>query len=269
MKITFLVNRDIASNLALNLLLPLLLKHQVTIFLSAKVGRPGKKPEALERLRFFEQNLFNEIVFPLAAQSPDSHPGRCRSFDEIGALIANPPQELNTINFEPGLAQLRQADPDLIVSIRYGAILKDAAIAVPRLGVINLHSGLLPDYRGVMASFWAMLNGEQQLGCSLHYINSSEIDQGDILAQSYLPVEPGRSYLWHVLQLYYGGSGLIEAAIEEFEHGRKPAATPQTGGGGYYTFPSAAELAEFTQAGFSLFDTAEMTDFVRQHFLSA
>ena len=49
----------------------------------------------------------------------------------------------------------------------YRRILKAAAIQIPRHGVLNLHSGLLPAYKGLMATFWATLNGEEEIGCTL------------------------------------------------------------------------------------------------------
>jgi methionyl-tRNA formyltransferase len=71
--------------------------------------------------------------------------------------------------------------------------------------VINLHSGLLPNYRGVMATFWTLLNGDKQLVTSLHFIDDSTIDTGGIIANSTLLVQQDESYLWHVLSLYIWG----------------------------------------------------------------
>jgi methionyl-tRNA formyltransferase len=168
MKITLLANRDLASNLALNQLLPRLSQHhQLQVFLSSRVGSGTDLPEPLRMLKFFEQTLFNDILFP----SLD----RCRSgnglysFSQLAQFAASPITVLNQINSEGGLATLAASSPDLVICIRYGGILKDRVIAIPRHGVINLHSGLLPDYRGVMATFRALLHGETEIGTTLHY----------------------------------------------------------------------------------------------------
>ena len=51
-----------------------------------------------------------------------------------------------------------------------------------RLGVINLHGGLSPDYRGADCTFWALYNGEpENIGCTLHYIDAG-IDTGKVIA---------------------------------------------------------------------------------------
>jgi methionyl-tRNA formyltransferase len=65
MNITLLANRDLASNLALNQLLPRLSEqHQLRVFLSSQVGSAANLPEPLRLLKFFEQTLFNDILFP-------------------------------------------------------------------------------------------------------------------------------------------------------------------------------------------------------------
>ena len=86
MKITILANKDLASCIALNRLLPLLQDHELYIFLSAKVGKSDTLPQALLDLNFYEQRLFNNIVFPLAtALGIDS--AALKTFDAIGKDI--------------------------------------------------------------------------------------------------------------------------------------------------------------------------------------
>ena len=181
MNICLLSNQDLASNFALNLLLPLLAeKHHTRVFLSSKVGGNQALPGELAQLAFFEQGLFNDLLFP--ALDSGSPTGTLLSFRQLSRYTSQPINILNRINSEESLAVLGESETDLILSIRYGGILREQAIALPRLGVINLHSGLLPDYRGVMATFRAMLNGEQKIGTTLHYISDPGIDTGDIIA---------------------------------------------------------------------------------------
>jgi methionyl-tRNA formyltransferase len=105
-------------------------------------------------------------------------------------------------------------EPDLIVSIRFGQILEEPVIAVPRIGVINLHSGLLPAYKGVMASFWSLLNGERQLGTTLHWITDSKIDSGAIISTQQQQVDTSKTYLQQVLSLYEPGARQITEAVK-------------------------------------------------------
>jgi len=271
MNIVLLANNDIASNYAINHLLHGLTMHKVTIFLSASVGAASRSqqdttPQGLRDLRFFEQHLFNDIVFPLL---PLDSPSTLKSFAQIGQLLGKPVEHIVSINDAVGVAKLSQVQPDLIISIRFGLILKAEAIATAKHGVINLHSGKLPDYKGVMATFRGMLNGERELGTTLHYISDSQIDAGAILGTTSLPVDKRRSYLWHVLQLYPAGCELILAFITALEDGRQVPAFAQVDGGAYYTFPTEQELGDFYRKGYRLYDGDEIVNLVKDYTLSA
>jgi methionyl-tRNA formyltransferase len=246
LNITLLANRDLASHVALNKLLPsLAANHKPSVFLSSKVGGGQTLPLELQHLGEFEQGLIQTLRFPGLPTSMTS---------------------LNQINSEQGLATLRASEPDLVLSIRYGGILREQAIAIPRLGVINLHSGALPAYRGVMASFHAMLNGEKELGTSLHYISDSNIDTGAVLGQTRLPVKPEHSYLWHVLQLYPDACERLLELVDRLEQGHTLASKPQAQGGHYYSFPDLNSLEAFRKAGLKLYDVDEITALVH-HYL--
>lgn len=265
MNIVILANRDIASNFALNLLLPKLSEHKLTIFLSAKVGAAGNKPAELIRLKFFEQDLFNHLVAPLLP-NPAKRSSDFMTFEQMSAICQQSVTELNNINSPEGLTTLNKTQPDLILSIRYGAILKNEAISTARLGVLNLHSGLLPSYRGVMASFWAMLNGETTIGTTLHYINDANVDTGDIIDTTTIEVDSSRSYLSHVLELYLQGSELIAKAVNKIANGETIDCQPQIEAGNYYSFPSDEELNTFSANGLILVDEQELTQFITEHY---
>ena len=71
--------------------------------------------------------------------------------------------------------------PDLIAvfgtSLMRGELLKQG-----RLGIVNLHGGLSPEYRGADCTFWALYNGEpEKVGCTLHWIDAG-IDTGSLIA---------------------------------------------------------------------------------------
>jgi len=264
MKITILANRDVASNFALNRLVSALAaEHQLSIFLSSRVGGNTSIPEPLVQLKFFEQSLFNDLLFPaLACSSVD---GRLLSFEALAASVDAPLSVLNKINSDEGLETLAASQPELILSIRYGGILRDAAIAIPRLGVLNLHSGLLPQYRGVMASFYAMLNGDSVLGTTLHFIRDAGIDTGDIVGNTAQPMQREHSYLWNVLQLYPAGVDLMCSAVTKLSAGVELPVHAQAEGGNYYSFPSEDQLRRFGDLGFSLYDVRETIDFAKYY----
>lgn len=263
MKITVLINHDLASNFALNRLLPQLVEHEVTVFMSSKVGNKTSMSEPLRQLMFFEQQLFNDFLTPFM---PKIDNGKFLSFDALSLLLTQPIQLLNEINSPGGLARLARTTPDLIVSIRYGVILNNLAISIPTLGVINLHSGLLPNYRGVMATFWAMLNQERHIGTTLHYINDASIDTGNIINQHQSSIDYQQSYLSQVLNLYIGGVEILVNAIAQLNLNKKLPSYIQPSKGSYFSFPTDDDLNQFFQRGNHLVKTEELKAFFQQYY---
>ena len=266
MRITILANQDLASCLALNYLLPSLSEHRLNVFLSAAVGgkQGSNRPQQLLDLKFLEQQLYNELLFPLIDNNPTNSAAELKTFNGLSGMTQQPISELNDINQGAGLARFVATEPELVLSIRYGTILKDQAIAAPRLGVLNLHSGKLPDYRGVMASFWALLNGEETLGTTLHYISDAAIDAGAIVGATELPVSREHSYLWHVLALYADGCRLMLDAVATLAAGKILTSVPQAAGGNYYSFPSNEDMKKFESMGLRLFEPRDSMEIARR-----
>jgi len=169
-------------------------------------------------------------------------------------------------NTPQGLETVRGFAPDLILTIRYGAILKSPVIAIPRLGVLNLHSGLLPDYRGVLATFRALLAGDAEIGCTLHYIADGTIDTGPIVEVARMPVAPAHSLLWHILALYPLGIRLISAALSKLDRGETHTAVAQAASEGrYYTYPTVEEWADFKRRGWTVVRASDLDDVLRRY----
>ena len=264
MNISILYNYDIYSNEALNFLLPKLASHQLSLFYSKAVGKSVVRDRRLEQLRFVEQGLFNDILYPIT-DSGDLRAQRL-SFEQLGKLVGASPQAISNINSEEGLAQLRATQPDLVLSIRFGQILKAEAISTPEMGVINLHSGLLPAYRGVMASFWAMLNQAPEIGTTVHWITDPKIDAGHkISEQSHAP-NLNASYMSNVLSLYETGVQQLIDAVANLNTLRLAPKTDMQGGD-YYSYPTTADLDYFEEQGLRLFDPEDLQTLVRQRLV--
>ncbi len=262
MRITLLMNFDIASNFALNQLVKSLAEHELTVFVSEKLGKAGApKPTELQQLNFIEQALFNDLLFPLLARTETR--STLLSFAALAQRIGRPTQPLNRINSEAGLARLQESRPELIISMRYGGFLREEAIAVPKFGVLNLHAGLLPQYRGLMATFRAMLDGNSDYGCTLHYIVDSSVDTGPVVSQTKLPIIAERSYLWHVLNMYPQACEMVSAAVDHIARTGSAPSSPQSTSGHYYSAPNDEEIQQFRAQGFKFFDGNELVEFAQ------
>ncbi len=90
------------------------------------------------------------------------------------------PEALEVLN---GLA------PDLTVVAAYGQILPQPALDAAKLGSINVHSSLLPRYRGAAPINWAILNGEEETGVTIQKM-ALALDAGDVISQARTPIRP-------------------------------------------------------------------------------
>src|SRR5882724_3055633 len=80
------------------------------------------------------------------------------------------------------IRSLQALEPDLIAVAAYGQILPRAILDLPRLGCLNVHTSLLPKYRGAAPIQWAILNDEPETGVTIMKMDPG-LDTGDILAQ--------------------------------------------------------------------------------------
>ena len=255
------LNEDVVSNVALNLMLPVLQQHEVSVALSTRIGGASDvaEPQARRELRAAEQLIATQVVFPMIERASFPDNGRFLTFREIAHHRGIPVVFVPDPNAGNGLEHVRRFAPELIVSIRYGAIFKAPLIAIPPKGVLNLHAGLLPAYRGVLASFRAIMAGEPEIGCTLHYVIDGTIDTGPIVAQVRTPVDVRRSLFAHVLSLYPLAVPVVADAIARLGRGERMATRAQTGEA-YYSYPSAKEWDQFQQQGWRVADPEDLRE---------
>lgn len=264
LRIALLANLDLHSNFGVNLLRDALVGHEVALFLSEKIGGAQPVVPELATLRWLEQELPAQVVWPLAEAAGSSTQARFLSFPQIAAALGASCEKLPTPNAPDSLERLRRFAPDLVISLRYGRILREPFLEIPRLGALNLHSGRLPHYRGVLPTLRALIAGDSILGSTVHWITDGTIDTGPIVGLTEVAVEPGRSLLDHILSVYPPGVELLKNAIRSLDAGESLAATAQDPeAGSYFSFPGPAELAALAEQGFPLFDQAEYVRFLR------
>jgi methionyl-tRNA formyltransferase len=88
------------------------------------------------------------------------------------------------------VAQIRWADPELMVVVAYGQIIPREVLEIPKLGVLNVHGSLLPRHRGAAPIAHAILAGDQVTGVTIMKMDE-QLDHGPILAAREVPIGPG------------------------------------------------------------------------------
>ena len=92
------------------------------------------------------------------------------------------------------LELIRSLAPELTVVAAYGRILPEDILAAPKLGSINVHSSLLPKYRGAAPINWAVINGDTETGITTFFLKH-EIDTGEVIQQVRVPIAELKAYL--------------------------------------------------------------------------
>jgi methionyl-tRNA formyltransferase len=109
---------------------------------------------------------------------------------KTAALAANiPVAQPETLKTEAGRQVLLDWQPDVLVVVAYGLILPAAALAIPRLGCVNIHASLLPRWRGAAPIQRAILAGDEQSGTTIMLMDAG-LDTGPMLLQRPMPIEP-------------------------------------------------------------------------------
>ena len=120
------------------------------------------------------------------------------------------------------LAILQGVKPDLIAVAAYGKILPVDILALPPMGCINVHSSLLPKYRGAAPINWAILNGEDETGVTIQRM-AEGIDTGDILAQASTPINLNENAAQLTARLARMGAELLIETVRKLETGSAKA----------------------------------------------
>lgn len=127
------------------------------------------------------------------------------------------------------LAQIQALAPELIVVAAYGRILPDEILDYPKLGCINVHSSLLPRYRGAAPINWAILNGDEKTGVTIMHM-ATELDAGDIITQAETAIDPDEDAEALYQRLADMGGALLISAVEQLAAGTATR-TPQEAAG--------------------------------------
>lgn len=118
--------------------------------------------------------------------------------------------------------------PDLIVVAAYGRILPDEMLAYPSMGCINVHSSLLPKFRGAAPINWAILTGERVTGVTVMHM-AHDLDAGDIILQRETPIGPDETADALYDRLAEMGGALVVEAVAALANGTATR-TPQDSG---------------------------------------
>jgi methionyl-tRNA formyltransferase len=176
--------------------------------------------------------------------------------DVKGVLESNGVEILkltNRVNHPESLKVIQSFKPDLMVSLAGNEIFKLPLFNSSKYGVINLHSALLPKYRGLMPSFWVMRNNEEKTGVSVFLVDEG-IDSGPIIVQKEVPLlnKTQAELIWELK--YRGADAIVEACNLVAKYGNNtPTMENDEQVMTYYSRPTKEDVKAFKSIGKKFF----------------
>ncbi len=187
------------------------------------------------KLVFFGSGEFAKPVLERLASLRDAHPlllvvtrparpaGRGNRLRETPVAELCPKLGLECVAPETTkapefLARMEKLDADLYVVADFGEILRPDLLALPAIGVYNLHGSILPRYRGAAPVAHALLAGEEETGVTLFRIERG-LDSGPVVDTARLPIEPEENAAELEARLAHLAADLIERSLPRFAGG--------------------------------------------------
>jgi len=130
--------------------------------------------------------------------------------------VFQPEKIANNTEFKNEIKALK---PDLVCVVAYGIILPKSFLKIPKLGCINLHPSMLPNYRGPAPIQWAILNGDKKTGVTIMYLDEG-MDSGDIIIQQEVDIDKDETTgeLWNRLSSI--GAKLLLKVVRNIDDGK-------------------------------------------------
>ena len=153
--------------------------------------------------------------------------------------------EVHSVN-QPGMAAHIQAlEPDVVVTYGVGLV-KPFIFSIPRWGTVNVHHGIIEEYRGLDSALWAIYHQRfDQIGVTIHYVDEN-LDTGDILAQERVDIQPDDEIYHLRYKIALVSMRLVDSVLSEFaQAGDRLPGKAQRQRGPYY---SAMPLEQKYQA---------------------
>ena len=166
--------------------------------------------------------LANNYDVVLVVTSPDAYVGRkkiltpCpvkRRAIELGIPVISPVKV--SVDYE----DIVNVKPDVIITCAYGQIVSKDILDIPKYGCINIHASLLPKYRGGAPIHYALINGEEETGVTLMYMDEG-MDTGDMLVSECIKIEEDDNIETLSNKLSVLGSKMIIKYLEDIINGK-------------------------------------------------
>lgn len=262
MRILIFGKADILGNLALNRLLGRLHgEHHLEVLLSDHVVDCERGAPHGDWLVALERDFPLEVFFPAVDALPCVNGAANLTFEGLAGRFDVTVSMVGNVNEEQVVARVRDYAPDVILSCRHDYIFGPELISIPPCGFYNLHPGALPEYRGLSATFWTMLEGRGHANCTFYQIDPG-IDTGPVVHLAPVRIDYSRSFMWNLSRVYLAGADAFLDNLGRLCRGPLPASEQDERASRYFSSPMDEDYRAFLAKGFSVADREDYLQFL-------
>ena len=253
-KVAIFACHDVTGMLVVNEIVSNLVALGITpVIFNTSLSRNRKfKTPTPPVVAFFNALLTDGVIVPILNKAKDQD---CINFSYQGLAKKYGLEYHDIVDVnDSGTISKIENDPDIVggLAVRFLQVFEDPIINLfhKRGFMWNLHSGLLPDYKGLLIPYRAIQNGEKTYGMTLHDLISG-IDQGGIVGRVELPLDSRRAIFDMYLDLAPYGARMILRELVRFFNGEEITYSHQstTRSVTYYTNPTSQEFRAFMLKG--------------------
>ena len=192
---------------------------------------------------------FKTLIFSFLSKISNVLPGLgLNSVRSIAKKNRIPFFRVRNINSKEFFDLVESIKPNLLVSVSCPQIIKKEIRDKFELGCINIHGALLPRYRGLMPAYWALRNGEEYSGVTVHVL-SQKLDDGDILLQKKIKIEKNDTWDSLVRKTKKAGAYALVEVVRMIEEGRLETKPNPEEEATYFSFPGKEDLKALKKMG--------------------
>jgi hypothetical protein len=221
------------------------------------LSRPSRRPIAIRKATELLVGRAIDLSSRLARKRPRG-PRLARMASEFSVPLV----QSADINGPETRRVLTQWNADLLVSVSMNQRIGADLIALPSCGVINVHGAFLPHNRGLFPYFWALANGDEKTGSTVHWVDA-EFDTGPILLQRELAIQPHHTVISLAADVADLGAELVVESIRLIEEGRAPRVPQDSTVASYYSWPESTDFRRLKRLGRRYGSIAEMWKVLR------
>ena len=216
------------------------------------LNQPGRGTLAAKLYDFYGPVDFTRLLWRYVGAKTRAHvPLLATALDRLLARHGIASTVVPDVNDRAYVERVAACEPDLLVSVAASQIFGKPLIAAPKVACLNVHSGPLPHYRGMLPVFWQMYDGRPDLGVTIHTM-TPRIDIGAIVLRRTVPAPDVGCLDAAIRRMKIEGARALLELLGRYRDGIVEPVAMELARSNYRSFPCRAEARRFRAMGHRL-----------------